>query len=263
VDQIDVEGLRIAYVRAGGGSPLVLLHGYVGDGPTTWRHQLNELSDDFTVIAWDAPGAGASSDPPEQWGMAEYADCLAEFMHAVGLSSAHIVGLSSGGALALALYGRHPAIPVTLTLVSAYAGWKGSLPADLAEQRLQQALSLSELDPDAFVEALLPTMFSSAVSLDDVAAFEASMRDFHPAGFRAMARAAAEDLRSVLPSVEVPTLVICGDDDERAPRYVAEDLRASIPTATLVSLPGIGHVCNIEAARRVTAEVRRFLRANQ
>ena len=73
MDSVEVGGLRIAYERAGTGPPLVLLHGYVGDGPTLWRPQLDTLSDDFTVIAWDAPGAGASSDPPESFGIAGYA----------------------------------------------------------------------------------------------------------------------------------------------------------------------------------------------
>jgi pimeloyl-ACP methyl ester carboxylesterase len=66
------------------GPPLVPLHGYVGVGPTTWRRQLEELSDEFTVVAWDAPGAGQSSDPPEDFGMAGYADCLAGFVEALG-----------------------------------------------------------------------------------------------------------------------------------------------------------------------------------
>ena len=58
MEMIEVDGLHIAYERAGRGPALVLLHGCVGDGPTTWRRQLDELSDDFTVVAWDAPGAG-------------------------------------------------------------------------------------------------------------------------------------------------------------------------------------------------------------
>ena len=261
MDHIEVEGLHIAYERAGTGPPLVLLHGFVGDGPATWRRQIDELSRDFTVVAWDAPGAGQSSDPPEHWGMARYADCLAAFMHAIGADRAHVAGLSSGGALALALYDRHPAIPVTLTLVSAYAGWTGSLPSDAADQRLREALNLSELRPSDLVEALLPAMFSSSVPPEDVSAFAASMRDFHPVGFRALARAAHEDLRRVLPTIAVPTLVIYGEEDQRAPKYVAEDLRASIPTARLITLPGIGHLCNIESPRRFNDEVRRFLRA--
>ena len=77
---IEVEGLRVGYERAGEGPPLVLLHGYVGDGPTLWRRQLEELADEFTVVVWDAPGTGRSADPPETFGMAGYADCLAGFI---------------------------------------------------------------------------------------------------------------------------------------------------------------------------------------
>ena len=66
MEMIEVDGLRITYERAGSGPPLVLLHGYVGDGPTTWRPQLDGLGDDFTLIAWNAPGAGwGGSLPPE------------------------------------------------------------------------------------------------------------------------------------------------------------------------------------------------------
>ena len=77
MDVTDVDGLRIAYERGGAGPALVLLHGYVGDGPTTWRPQVEGLGDEFTVVAWDAPGAGRSDDPPDGFGMAGYADCLA------------------------------------------------------------------------------------------------------------------------------------------------------------------------------------------
>jgi pimeloyl-ACP methyl ester carboxylesterase len=145
---IEVDGLRIAYERAGQGPSLILLHGYVADGPTTWRRQIDGLSDEFTVVAWDAPGAGRSSDPPESFGMAGYADCLAGFVETLGLRRPHVVGLSFGGALALELYRRHSALPATLVLASAYAGWAGSLPAEIAAQRLQQALVLADLTPD-------------------------------------------------------------------------------------------------------------------
>jgi pimeloyl-ACP methyl ester carboxylesterase len=132
----EVDGLDIAYERAGAGPPLVLLHGYVGDGPTLWRRQLDGLCDQFTVVAWDAPGAGRSSDPPEAFGTAGYADCLAGFIDRLGLERPHVAGLSFGAILALALSRRHPAIPRSLVLASAYAGWGGSLPAEVAEQRL-------------------------------------------------------------------------------------------------------------------------------
>lgn len=259
---IDVDGLRIAYERAGAGPVLILLHGYVGDGPTTWQRQLEGLCDEFTVIAWDAPGAGGSADPPEFFGMAGYADCLAGFADNLGIENPHIVGLSFGGALALELYRRHPATPRTLVLASAYAGWGGSLPAGVKRQRLQQALDLSRLPADEFVGTLLPTMFSAAPAPEVVDAFQVSMRAFHPAGFRAMARASAEDLRAVLPQVDVPTLLVYGDKDARAPLTVAEDLNAAIPGSTLVVLPGIGHVCCVEAPDGFNAVVRSFLLAH-
>jgi pimeloyl-ACP methyl ester carboxylesterase len=252
--------LRIVYERAGDGPPLVLLHGYVGDGPTTWRAQLDGLADEFTVIAWDAPGAGGSSDPPESFDMAGYADCLAGFIDELGLEGSHVVGLSFGGALALELARRHPATARTLILTSAYAGWGGSLPPDVAEQRLQQALVLAELPPDEFVGALLPTMFSAGTPAESVDEFAASMRAFHPVGFRAMARASAEDLRGALPLVSVPTLLVYGDNDVRAPMTVAEHLHASISGSTLVVLPGVGHVCNVEAPEAFNTTVRGFLR---
>jgi pimeloyl-ACP methyl ester carboxylesterase len=261
MEHIEVDGLRIAYERAGRGAPVVLVHGYVGDGRTCWRRQIEALSDEFTVVAWDAPGAGGSSDPPESFGMAGYADCLASFVGRLGLGPVHVAGLSFGGALALELSHRYPAVPMSLVLVSAYAGWAGSLPPDVADRRLQQALRLSELTPQEFVETLLPTMFSASTPRADVEGFGASMREFHPCGFRAMARASAEDLRSALPGITVPTLLIYGDRDERAPLEVAEDLHASILDSTLVVLPGAGHVCNIEAAESFNSAVRNFLRS--
>jgi pimeloyl-ACP methyl ester carboxylesterase len=260
MEMIEVDGLRIAYERAGEGPPLVLLHGYVGDGPATWRRQIDELSAEFTVVAWDAPGAGRSSDPPEPFGMAGYAHCLAGFVERLGLGEPHVVGLSFGGALALELYRRHPAIPRTLVLASAYAGWAGSLPADVAAERLQQALVLADLSPDEFVGALLPTMFSEGTPADSVDAFHASMLAFHPAGFRAMAIASAGDLRDVLPKIRIPTLLVYGDRDVRAPLTVAEDLHAAIAGSKLVVLADVGHLCNIEDPDAFNDAVRSFIR---
>ena len=95
VDHIEVEGLRIADRRAGDGPPLFLLHGGPLDS-REWRRQLDELSDEFTVVAWDAPGCGRSSDPPETFRSPQFADCLAAFIDALGLGRPHVAGLSFG-----------------------------------------------------------------------------------------------------------------------------------------------------------------------
>lgn len=259
MDQLEVEGLRIAYERAGEGPPIVLLHGFVGDS-REWRRQIDGLSDEFTVVAWDAPGSGRSSDPPESFRMPDYADCLAGFVDALGLGRPHVAGLSFGGGLALELYRRHPTIPITLVLAAAYAGWAGSLPPEVVEQRLRQSLQLADRPPDQFVRAMIPTLFSESASAERVDEFAAIMSEFHAAGFRAMARSLAEaDLRDVLPRIDVPTLLLYGDKDVRAPLNVAEDLHAAIPTSRLVVMPGVGHMSSLEAAERFNAEVRSFL----
>jgi pimeloyl-ACP methyl ester carboxylesterase len=259
METVEVDGLQIAYERAGSGPALVLLHGYVGDGPTTWRRQLDRLSDEFTVVAWDAPGAGCSSDPPERFGLDAYAHCLAGFIEKLGLGTPCVAGLSFGGILALALQRRHFAKASALVLASAYAGWAGSLPPAVAEQRLRQALALAEGTPQAFVGALLPTMFSKTMSRDTVDDFRASMQAFHPRGFRAMARASAEDVRDVLPHINVPTLLIYGGRDVRAPLMIGETLQAAISGSSLVVLPDAGHICNVEVPDEFNDAVRTFL----
>jgi len=129
---VDVDGLRIAFRRAGNGDPLLLLHGAVCDS-RVWRTQLKTLSDEFTVIAWDAPGCGESSDPPENWRMRQFGACLVGFINELGLWRPHVLGHSWGSALALELYRQHPSVPKTLLLAGAYAGWAGSLPTSEVE----------------------------------------------------------------------------------------------------------------------------------
>lgn len=260
MDRIDVGGLRIAYERAGTGPPLILLHGGVGDGRGTWHDQIGGLSDRFTVIAWDAPGAGRSSDPPESFRLPDYADCLARFVESLSLEQPHIAGLSFGAGLAIEFYGRHPQVPRSLVLAGAYAGWAGSLPGEQVEQRLQLALDLAGKPSADLVDELLPTMFSGSAPQEGIDRFRKSISEFHPAGFRNMARSFAEaDLRHILPRIEVPTLLLYGDQDVRSPVSVAEEIHAAIPTSQLVVMPGVGHVSCIEAPGRFNTEVREFL----
>jgi pimeloyl-ACP methyl ester carboxylesterase len=260
VDEVEVAGLRIAYERAGHGPPLVLVHGFVGDAHGTWGQQLEALSDDFTVVAWDGPGTGRSADPPDWFRLPQFADCLAGFVAALGLRHPHVAGLSFGGAVALELYRRHPAVPRTLSLASAYAGWAGSLAPEALADRLRFCLDVAALPPDDFVKSMLPSMFSRFATPERVAAFAARVREFHPVGFRAMALASAEaDLRPVLGQVSVPTMVLCGDRDTRAPLSVAEALHAAIPGSQMVVLDDVGHVSAVEAPERFNAAIRRFL----
>ena len=76
-----------------------------------------------------------------------------------------------------------------------------------------------------------------------------------------LAAFAGADLRALLPTITVPTLLLYGAADVRAPRPVAEALHAAIPNSELVLLPEVGHMGNLEAPEAFNAEMRRFLRA--
>lgn len=261
MDQIEINGLRIAYERAGAGPALVLLHGGLGLDSREWRRQLADLSDEFTVVAWDMPGCGHSSDPPEGFGASNYIDCLTALIQALGLERPHLLGLSLGSGLALELYRMHPTLPRTLLLASAYAGWGGSLPPEVAEQRRQHVLRLINQPPEQWAREWIPTLLTKAAPAELVEEVATILSEFHPAGQRALLHAFAEqDLRDVLPRIEVPTLLLYGDQDVRSPLQVAEALHAQIPTSRLVFMPGAGHLSDMEAPERFNAEVRRFLR---
>jgi pimeloyl-ACP methyl ester carboxylesterase len=261
MDQVEVMGLRVAFERRGEGPPLVLLHGWPVDS-REWRRQLDGLSDEFTVVAWDAPGAGRSSDPPETFRLSDWADYLAEFIRALDLDRPHVAGLSWGGGLALELYRRHPAVPRTLILVSAYAGWGGSLPPDVVKERFELYLRNSELPPEQWVPAVIRTLLTDQATDSMVDELSSMISEFHPAATRAAVRAFAEaDLRDVLPRIDIPTLLLYGEEDVRAPKPVWEALHANIPGSKLVVLPGVGHMIDVEAADRFDVEVRAFLRA--
>jgi pimeloyl-ACP methyl ester carboxylesterase len=109
---------------------------------------------------------------------------------------------------------------------------------------------------------MLPSMFSKSPPAGPADELRRIMLELHPAGFRVMARALAEaDLRDVLPKIAVPTLLLYGDRDVRAPLAVAQDLHTRIRGSRLVVLPGVGHMSSVEAAGPFTVEIRSFLRS--
>ena len=255
---VELEGLSVSYQLAGDGPALVLLHGFSYDS-RAWRPQIKALSDQFTVIAWDAPGAGQSADPPDTFGISDWADCLEAFLAAIKVEKAHVLGLSWGGILAQEFYRRYPGRVLSLILADTYAGWKGSLPEPIPQERLEACLRDSTLPPEEFLSRYLPGMFSEAVP-DEVRKEAASgMSEFHPAGFRLMARASADtDTRDLLSSIKVPTLLIWGEADARSPITVAHQFHEAIPGSKLVIIPGAGHVSNLEQPELFNAEVRGF-----
>ncbi len=255
---IEVNRQTIAYRQAGEGPALVLLHGFLSDS-RVWRRQLSSLSDQFSVVAWDAPGAGSSSDPPNTFTTASFVHCLAGFLDAIGVERAHVLGLSWGGILAQEFYRLYPERVRSLVLADTYAGWRGSLPETVWKERLANCLQDAIGSPEALLAKFLPGLFADATSGHMREELSAIVSEFHPVGFRLMSLSSAEvDTRDLLPKIDVATLLLWGDEDRRSPLPVAEQFHAAIPGAELAIIPNAGHVSNMEQPEAFNGHVRRF-----
>lgn len=256
METVRSDGLKVAYERVGEGPPLVLVHGAGVDG-RMWQPQLSALADEFTVVAWDEPGAGRSDDVPAGFGLAGYANCLGALIAALALGPAHVAGLSWGGTVVLELYRHHPDRVATVILADAYAGWKGSLPAREVQARIEgvrKMLAAEErYDPPGLFAGDPPSEFAHLLEEMATAVRPASLW----AQLSVMAQA---DQRDLLPQIAVPSLLIWGESDARSPLSVARQFEETIAGAELVVIPGAGHVSNLEQPGPFNDALRRFCR---
>jgi pimeloyl-ACP methyl ester carboxylesterase len=260
VEVVWANGLEIAYERVGEGPPLVLVHGAAVDS-RMWGPQLAALADEFTVVAWDEPGAGRSSDVPADFVLPDYANCLAALIGALELGPAHVAGVSWGGTVAQELYRHHPELVATLLLVDTYAGWKGSLPEEEVRVRVEGVRQMLAA-ADHLFDPTLPGLFAGDPPAEFAALLEAMAADVRPESMKTALLVMAEaDQRDLLPRIAVPTLLIWGERDARSPLSVARQFEDAVPDAKLVVIPGAGHVSNLEAAELFNDAVREFCRA--
>ena len=258
IHYITVKGLSIAYTKTGSGPAIVLLHGFTQDS-RIWKRQIESLSENFTVIAWDAPGAGLSDDPTGEFSIGDWAACLAGLLDSAGIKKAHILGLSWGGLLAQEFYKRYPGRVLSLILSDTTIGWTGALSDSVANVRLAACIHDSSLPPQDFVLKYLPGMFSDSISQQIKDELAGIMNDTHPVGFQLMATAVAiADTRTLLPNVKVPTLLIWGEADKRSPLSAAYQMRNAIHGAKLEIIPGAGHVSNMEKPIQFNKAVKDF-----
>jgi pimeloyl-ACP methyl ester carboxylesterase len=261
VEFVRAHGLELAFERAGEGPPLVLVHGAATDS-RMWQPQLAGLADEFTVVAWDEPGAGRSSDLPAGFALRDYASCLAALIEALELGPAHVAGISWGGTVVQELYRLAPRLVATLILAGSYAGWKGSLPAREVRVRLAGVRRMLEAPPDEF-DPRLPGLFAGDPPPEFVPLLDAMAGAVRPRSLEVQLQLMAEvDQRDQLPRIAVPTLLIWGSQDARSPLRVAHQFEQAIPDTTLVVIPDCGHVSNLERPESFNRAVRDFCRSH-
>lgn len=236
--------------------PLLLLHAFPLDR-RMWQPLIQQLEHNVQMATLDFPGLGESVGEAS---IDAAADAAAGLLDHLAMPRAVVAGLSMGGYVALAFARRHPQRLAALLLADTRAG------GDSAEGRLGRDRSITavvESGVSPFARELLPKLV--APGNPAALAFALALAEIQPAGGVASALAALRDRPDAtagLAAIAVPTTVVVGALDQLTPPAEAARLAAAIPGATLVEIPGAGHLSAIEAplpfARAVDALYRRL-----
>ena len=266
-------GLHTAYLEAGQGPPVVLLHGLGATNasllPTIW-----DLARDHRVIAPDLPGFGESAKPVRSYHAEFFARWLAAFLRELGIDTAHLVGNSMGGRVAIELGLREPGMVDRLVLLAPSPAFIRYREFVRIVRVLRPELALIPVAlPHRYVVRGIRRMFSDPSRLP-TAWYEAAADEFlrvfsTPRGRIAFFSAARQiyleephgdtGFWDRLPALERPALFVWGERDRLVPAKFASHVERALPAATSVVFPDCGHVPQYELPRKTNRMIRTFL----
>ena len=259
--EVFINRIRLHYVQAGQGVPLLMVHGYPLDH-ALWQPQLDGMSDIAQVIAPDLRGFGQSDAPEGVYTMDTHADDLAALLDVLKIERAVVCGLSMGGYIALAFWRKYASRVCGLILVDTRAG-ADSLAA--RQTRLDMVELVKGHGSAAAAKAMLPRLLAESTRQshpEQVESIRAMMLRQSPTGIIGAQLGMAErpDSTPLLPTINVPTLCIFGAEDVITPvEPEGKSMAAAIPGAKLVVIPNAGHLSNLEQPEAFNAAVREFL----
>jgi pimeloyl-ACP methyl ester carboxylesterase len=257
---LQVGDLTIHYEIEGEGCPLIILHG-MGNNSQSWKKQLRGLSEQFTVIAWDAPGYGKSSDPKEELReFKQFADVLKGFIEKLNYESVTLLGHSMGSAIALDFCYRFPHMVDALIISDATRG-SAALSKEENERKLKNRLNnIETLEPKELAELRVKELLSPKPNPEIKKEAERIYSQIRPMGFRSVAYSLFSlNQMDILSSIHVPTLVICGELDKVTPVSESQIFHDSIQDSKFVTIPGTGHLCYQEEPERFNSIILDFL----
>ena len=225
---------------------VVLLHG-LGIDHRMWTPQLADLGEDYFVLAPDLPGFTPKVSG-EVASLAATSRSVAEWLEQTLTPPVYLCGLSLGGMVALQLAHDYPHLVKGLIVSGAQVRPPPVLMGvqSLVLRFMPEKVFLKGTDAPYMTETL-------KVAERETATFLGKQ------GFlRIMREAGKVDLRPLLPAVHQPSLILCGAKDK--PNLpAAKELAAKLPRAELKIIPGVGHVWNLEAPKKFSDEVRKFV----
>jgi pimeloyl-ACP methyl ester carboxylesterase len=239
-----------AYLEAGSGRPVVLIHGAAGRAEV-WTPQLTGLADVARLIAVDLPGHGATEGEGCRE-VEQYAAWVTSLVDGLGAQHAVLVGHSMGGAIAQTLALGDIARYAGLVLVGTGARLR-VLPRILQLFREGAALGPELVGSLSYAPQTAPAAVVEAERALHATAPAVTLGDFHACD--------RFDLIGRLGELRLPALVVVGRDDRLTPPKYAEYLARSIPGARLLEVDGAGHFPQLEQPDAVNAALRAFLAA--
>lgn len=243
---VEVGGVELHYERNGSGEPLLLIQGMSGTH-VSWGEPFRDLVErDFDVVAFDNRGIGLSAPIDGPFTIVEMAADTAGLMEALGMESAHVVGISMGGMIAQELALAHPERLRSLTLGCTYCGGPGSqLMPERNARKLMEGMASGDRDKAirASYEVNLSPGFRAAESR--YAAFH-EMATRVPAARRTIELQAqaifGHDTSGRLGQIATPTLVVHGTADGVLPFANGELIASLLPDTRFEALADVGHM---------------------
>jgi pimeloyl-ACP methyl ester carboxylesterase len=253
--ELTLRGLRIHAQSAGEGVP-ILLHSGIFSEMHHWGPLIEHLHG-CRVITYDAPGVGSSQVPSSPMSMRGLADIGAGVLDHLGLGSAHVLGVSFGGAVAQQMALSHPGRVDKLILASTSFGGP-AMPGRLSS--LLRMMHPRGYHPDRLAKSA-GAMFGGRMRTEPELAADLKMSkpgSLQAALFRLSALAGWTSLHR-LSSIRHETLVLCGDDDPVTPHLNHRVMARLIPSARLHTVEGGGHLVLLDSAHEVGPLINAFL----
>ncbi|MES2860642.1 MAG: alpha/beta fold hydrolase BchO [Pseudomonadota bacterium] len=268
---VTVGDLRWHVQVSGSGPGILLIHG-AGAATHSWRGLTPLLAERFTVVAPDLPGHGFTAMPPENGlSLPAMARRTAALIAALGVRPSLVVGHSAGAAIALQMsldgrFGEAPVVAINGAL-QPFAGAVAPLFQGLAMGLFVNPLAVRMFAGAARDRGRVARMIRGTGSEIDEAGIDFYARLLRKPGHVAgtLGMMGSWDLRALrrtLPQLIADLTLIVGDRDQAVPPSVAEDVRASLPRARIVTLPGLGHLAHEERPDLVAAVISDVARAH-
>ncbi len=262
---VTVDGAAIEYAEAGSGLPLVFCHEFAGS-MESWEQQVNYFSRRYRTVTYNAKGYPPSEVPADwqEYTWDHQVAVLLGLLDALGIERAHVCGLSMGAYTAVQFMLAHP--ERCLSVVAAGVGTGSDDPAAFLTESEERA-GLLEANGMAGMEAYLSGSTRIRFREKDPAGWErfAALFLAHSAtgsantlrGFQGR-RPSLYTREADLAALDVPLLIVCGDEDDPC---VGSSLflNRAVPNSGLAMLPHTGHACNLEEPAAFNAAVAEFL----